>query len=55
MTRDETTTKDAIIDHPESRVERLESALEKIAKRYPCDTADTMSRLARETLGAQHD
>lgn len=34
-----------------TEIGRLRGALDKIVKRYPCDSVDTMSRLAKEALG----
>lgn len=34
----------------EEDLDRLRGALQNIARRYPCETAEHMSRLAREAL-----
>ena len=42
---------DASIPDLVGEIDRLRSALKKIADRWPCDNADTMSRLAKEAIG----
>lgn len=34
-----------------AEVDRLSGALEKVANRWPCETAEQMQRVAREALG----
>jgi hypothetical protein len=35
----------------DAEIERLQWTLQKIARRYPCETAEDMQRVAREVLG----
>jgi hypothetical protein len=43
--------KENLLDDAVIELERLQGALAKVATRWPCDTVETMQRLARETLG----
>jgi hypothetical protein len=36
----------------QARLQRFRDALTKIANGYPCETAEDMRRVARETLGS---
>jgi hypothetical protein len=45
------TAKDTLLDEAAETLERLKDALAKIGGLYPCNTVETMSRLARETIG----
>lgn len=44
----------ALLSKAAEDFDRWKRALQKIAHQYPCETADDMSRLAKETLGEMH-
>jgi hypothetical protein len=49
--RSDTAINNSMLNDAVETLERLQGALRKIGNRYPCSTVETMSRLAKETIG----